>query len=41
MGFACSTNVDERNAYSILVGKPEGIGCGGMDLIDLAQERKH
>jgi hypothetical protein len=49
-----------RNAYTILVGKPEGkrplgrprcrwvddikmdlreVGCGGVDLIDLAQDR--
>jgi hypothetical protein len=24
MGRACSTNGEKRNAYSILVGKPEG-----------------
>jgi hypothetical protein len=24
MGRACSTNVEKRNAYKILVGKPEG-----------------
>jgi hypothetical protein len=24
MGRACSTNEDQRNAYKILVGKPEG-----------------
>jgi hypothetical protein len=24
MGRACSTNVEKRNAYRILVGKPEG-----------------
>jgi hypothetical protein len=24
MGGACSTNGDERNAYRLLVGKPEG-----------------
>jgi hypothetical protein len=24
MGRACSTKVDKRNAYRILVGKPEG-----------------
>jgi hypothetical protein len=24
MCLACSTNGDERNAYNILVGKPEG-----------------
>jgi hypothetical protein len=24
MGRPCSTNGDKRNAYSILVGKPEG-----------------
>jgi hypothetical protein len=24
MGSACSTNVEKRNAYRILVGKPEG-----------------
>jgi hypothetical protein len=59
MGRACSTN-EKRNAYRILVGKPEGkrplrkschrwldnikldlreIGWGGMDWIDLAQDR--
>jgi hypothetical protein len=60
MGRACSTNEERRNAYRILVGKPEGkrplgrhrrrwednirmdlreTGCGGMDWIDLAQDR--
>jgi hypothetical protein len=24
MGWACSTNGEKRNAYRILVGKPEG-----------------
>jgi hypothetical protein len=24
MGWTCSTNVEKRNAYRILVGKPEG-----------------
>jgi hypothetical protein len=24
MGRACSTNMEKRNAYRILVGKPEG-----------------
>jgi hypothetical protein len=24
MGMACSTNGEKRNAYKILVGKPEG-----------------
>jgi hypothetical protein len=24
MGWACTTNKEKRNAYSILVGKPEG-----------------
>jgi hypothetical protein len=59
VGRACSTN-ETRNAYMILVGKPEGerplgrprrrwvdsiiidlkdIGWGGMDWIDLAQDR--
>jgi hypothetical protein len=57
MGGACRTN-GEKNAYRILVGKPEGkrplerptwednikmdlreIGWGGMDWIDLAQDR--
>jgi hypothetical protein len=57
---ACSTNGEKRNAYRILVGKPEGkrplgrlrrrwednirmdfgeIGWGGMDWIDLAQDK--
>jgi hypothetical protein len=61
MGGACSTHGEKRNAYRILVGKPEGkrpvgrprrrwenniimdlreIGWGGMDWIDLAQDRK-
>jgi hypothetical protein len=60
MGRACSTNGEKRNAFRILVGKPEGkrpleinrcrwednismdlreIGWGGMDWIDLAQDR--
>jgi hypothetical protein len=60
MGRTCSTNGEKRNAYKILVGKPEGkrplgrprhrwednirmdlteIGWGGMDWIDLAQDR--
>jgi hypothetical protein len=60
MRRACSTNGEKRNAYRILVGKPEGkrplgrprcrwvdtikmnlreIGWGGMDWIDLAQNR--
>jgi hypothetical protein len=26
MGRACSTNGEKRNAYMILVGKPEGKG---------------
>jgi hypothetical protein len=60
MGRACSTNGAKRNAYRILVGKPEGkrplggprrrwddnikldlreIGWGGMDWINLAQDR--
>jgi hypothetical protein len=60
MDRACSTNGEKRNAYWILVGKPEGkrpleeprrrlvdnikmylreIGWGGMDWIDLAQDR--
>jgi hypothetical protein len=59
MGRACSTN-EKRNAYRILVRKPEGkrplgrprprwvnnvktdlreIGWGGMDWIDLAEDR--
>jgi hypothetical protein len=41
MGRACSTNGEKRNAYSILVGEPEGkrpLGKpGGMNWIDLAQ----
>jgi hypothetical protein len=59
MGRACSTMGAKRNAYRILVGKPEGnrplgrpirrlmdikinlreIGWGGMDWIDVAQDR--
>jgi hypothetical protein len=60
MGRACSTNGEKRNAYKILVGKPEAkgslgrprrrwedniimdlreIGWGGLDWIDLAQDR--
>jgi hypothetical protein len=60
MGRTCSTNGEKRNAYRILVGKPEGkrplgrprrrwlnnikmdlreIGWGGMDWIDLAEDR--
>jgi hypothetical protein len=59
-GTTCSTNGVTRNAYRILVGKPEGrrplgrtrrrwvdnikiglreIGWGGMDWMDLAQDR--
>jgi hypothetical protein len=60
MGRACSTNGAKRNAYRILMEKPEGkrplgrprhrwvdnikmdirvIGWGGMNSIDLAQDR--
>jgi hypothetical protein len=60
MGRACSTNGAKRNAYRMLVGKPESkrplrrprsrwvdnikmdlreTGLGGMDWIDLAQDR--
>jgi hypothetical protein len=60
MGRACSTNGEKRNAYRILLGKPEvkrppgrhrhrwednikmdlrEIGWGGIDWIDLAQDR--
>jgi hypothetical protein len=60
VGRVCSTNREKRNAYRILVGKPEGkrplrrsrcrceddirmdlreIGWGGIDWIDLAQDR--
>jgi hypothetical protein len=59
MGRACSTKGEKRNAYRVLVGKPEGKrplgrprrrwddirtdlrmrGWGGMDWIDLAQDR--
>jgi hypothetical protein len=60
MDRACSTNGETRNAYRIVVGKPERkrplgrtrrrrmdnikmdcreIGWGGMDRIDLAQDR--
>jgi hypothetical protein len=41
MGRACSTNGDKRNAYRILVGKPEGKrplgrpGCRQVDSIIL------
>jgi hypothetical protein len=48
---ACSTNGEKRNAYRLLVGKPEGrrplgrwmdlveVGWGDVDWIDLAQDR--
>jgi hypothetical protein len=60
MGRPCSTHGEKRNAYRILVGKPERkrplgrprlrwednikidpeeIGWGGMDWIDLVQDR--
>jgi hypothetical protein len=60
MGWDCSIYWENRKAYRVLVGKPEGkrplgrarrkweenikidlteIGCGGMDWIDLAQDR--
>jgi hypothetical protein len=60
MGRSCSAYGAKRNAYRILVGKPEGmrplgkprrmrednirmnlreIGWGGMDWIDLVQDR--
>jgi hypothetical protein len=46
MGKACSMYVEKRNAYGILVGKPEGriplrkqdSGWGGTEWIDLAQD---
>jgi hypothetical protein len=62
MDRPCSTHGEKRNAYRILVGKPEGkrslgragrmlvcnikmdlreIGWGGMDWIDLAQDREN
>jgi hypothetical protein len=46
MGRACSTNGENRNAYRILVGKPEGkrpqgreFEWDGADWIDMAQDR--
>jgi hypothetical protein len=46
MGRACNTNGGKRNAYRILVGKPEGkspLGRprrrDGRDWFDLAQDR--
>jgi hypothetical protein len=60
MGMACITNGENKNAYRILVGKPQGkrplgrpkrkwednikmdlreVGWGGMDWVDLAQDR--
>ena len=60
MGGACSTYVEWRGVYRVLVGKPDGkrplgrprrrwknnikkdlqtVGCGGMDWIELAQDR--
>jgi hypothetical protein len=55
MSRLCRINGEKRNAYTILMGKPEGksplgrprrkwwiilngIGCGGMDWIVLAQD---
>jgi hypothetical protein len=50
MGGACSTNVEKRNSYRLLVGKAEGkralgkprrrwVGWGDVDWIGLAQDR--
>ena len=60
MGGACSAYGGRREAYRVLVGKPEGkrplrksrrrwednikmdlqkVGCGGMDWIELTQDR--
>jgi hypothetical protein len=42
MGRACSTNGEKRNAYRILVGKPEGkrlLDLGGRKIIEWTLER--
>jgi hypothetical protein len=39
MARSCSTNGEKRNAYRILVGKPEGSDVGGWKILKWILER--
>jgi hypothetical protein len=41
MGWACSTNWQERNAYRIMVGKPEGKRPLGRPICKLVDSIKN
>jgi hypothetical protein len=39
MGRACSTNEEKRNAYRILVGKPEDKDISGWTILKCISDR--